>query len=48
MGTTFYGSGFINNELFVLYICYLNNDSSSFLTTMDNFVTWHARLDHIG
>ena len=46
-GTTFYGSGFISDGLFVLNICYSNNDSSSFLTTADNSVTWHARLDHI-
>jgi len=38
-GTTFHGSGSISNELFVLNICYSNNDSSSFLTIVDNFVT---------
>ena len=29
-------------------ICYSNNDSNSFLTIVDNSVTWDARLDHIG
>ena len=48
MGTTFYGSGFIHNGLFVLDICYSNNDSNFFLTTANNSVTWHARLGHIG
>ena len=38
MGTTFYGSGFIHNGLFVLDICYSNNDSNSFFTTADNFI----------
>jgi len=30
-----------------LDICYSNNDFNSFLTTVDNSVTWHARLGHI-
>jgi len=30
MGITFYGSGFINNGLFVLNIYYSNNDSNPF------------------
>ena len=47
-GITFYGSGFISDGLFVLDICYSDNDSSSFLTAANNFVTWHSRLGHIG
>ena len=47
METTFYGSSFIHNRLFILDIYYSNNDSHSFLTTADNFVIWHARLGHI-
>ena len=39
MRTTFYCSGFIYNGLFVLNICYSNNDFSSFFTIADNSVT---------
>ena len=39
MGTIFYGSDFIHNRLFILDICYSNNDSNSVLTTADNSVT---------
>ena len=43
-----FSSGFIHNGLFVLDICYSNNDSNFFLTTVNHSVTWHARLGHIG
>jgi len=37
--TTFCDSNFIHNGLFILIICYSNNNSNSFLTIADNSVT---------
>ena len=52
MGTIYYGRGFISNGFLILDIEYYNNDSSIFLTLLDNAfdnsIIWHATLGHIG